>query len=112
MLQAYVHSFLMSQSLAKYRHDKKKQKAVPAVPAYFEIHLNVMLADPIINQKHDKKQTNKKHWIFNWENKSLVVLHAYLCFVTSWVRSGLKTLHLCEEGITDINKKLKMESGK
>lgn len=49
----------MSQSLAKYRHDNKKQKAVPAVPAYFEIHLNVMLADPIVNQKYDKNKQKK-----------------------------------------------------
>lgn len=112
VLQAYVLSFLMSQSLAKYRHEKKnKTKSRSSRSCIFWNTLKCN-AGRSYNQPKSWQITKKKKKTLNehrenWENKSLVVLHAYLCFVTSWVRSGLKILHLCEEGIIDINKKLR-----
>lgn len=46
-----------------------------------------MLADSIINQKQIKQQS-VTDWVFNWEDKGLVVLHAYRR-LTQQVRSRL-----------------------
>lgn len=46
-----------------------------------------MLADSIINQKQIKQQS-VTDWVFNWEDKGLVVLHAYRR-LTRQVRSRL-----------------------
>lgn len=62
-----------------------------------------MLADSIINQKQIKQQS-VTDWVFNWEDKGLVVLHAYRR-LTRQVRSHLNNFTSKQKNFKKLNKK-------